>query len=66
MEEETRWNPTYEDSAWGVPWVAKEKKYKQASFFKNFPSLKLHNVVVKGGDDLRQEIICMQLIYKMK
>ncbi len=22
--------------------------------------------MVKGGDDLRQEIICMQLIYKMK
>lgn len=26
----------------------------------------MRNVVVKGGDDLRQEIICMQLIYKMK
>ena len=26
----------------------------------------MHNVVVKGGDDLRQEIICMQLIYKMR
>jgi phosphatidylinositol 4-kinase len=23
-------------------------------------------MVVKGGDDLRQEIICMQLIYKMQ
>ena len=22
--------------------------------------------MVKGGDDLRQEIICMQLIYKMR
>lgn len=44
----------------------KEKRYKQSSFFKNFQSLRLHNVVVKGGDDLRQEIICMQLIYKMK
>ena len=28
--------------------------------------MRLRNVVVKGGDDLRQEIICMQLIYKMK
>lgn len=26
----------------------------------------MRNVVVKGGDDLRQEIICMQLIYKMR
>jgi phosphatidylinositol kinase/protein kinase (PI-3 family) len=49
-----------------LPWVAKEKKYKQASYFKNFQSLRLHNVVVKGGDDLRQEIICMQMIYKMR
>jgi phosphatidylinositol kinase/protein kinase (PI-3 family) len=23
-------------------------------------------MVIKGGDDLRQEIICMQLIYKMQ
>lgn len=23
-------------------------------------------MVIKGGDDLRQEIICMQLIYKIK
>lgn len=41
-------------------------KYKKASYFHKFKSLKLHNVVVKGGDDLRQEIICMQLIYKMR
>ncbi len=46
--------------------MAKEKKYRQQSFFRSFPSLKLHNVVVKGGDDLRQEIVCMQMIYKMR
>ena len=28
--------------------------------------MRFRNVVVKGGDDLRQEIICMQLIYKMR
>ncbi len=36
------------------------------SHFGKFKSLRLRNVVVKGGDDLRQEIICMQLIYKMR
>lgn len=36
------------------------------SHFSKFKSLRLRNVVVKGGDDLRQEIICMQLIYKMR
>lgn len=36
------------------------------SNFEDFKSLRFRNVVVKGGDDLRQEIICMQLIYKMR
>lgn len=36
------------------------------SFFGKFKSHRLRNVVVKGGDDLRQEIICMQMIYKMR
>lgn len=36
------------------------------SNFSRFKSLRFRNVVVKGGDDLRQEIICMQLIYKMR
>ena len=34
--------------------------------FKKLHSLKYRNMVVKGGDDLRQEIICMQLIYKLQ
>lgn len=36
------------------------------SNFSRFKSLRFRNVVVKGGDDLRQEIICMQMIYKMR
>lgn len=39
---------------------------KQFSPFRKLHSLKFRNMVVKGGDDLRQEIICMQLIYKMQ
>jgi len=44
----------------------KKKKYQTKSNFEAFKSLRFRNVVVKGGDDLRQEIICMQLIYKMR
>lgn len=43
------------------------KRLRENSSYKNvFKSLRYHNVVIKGGDDLRQEIICMQLIYKIK
>ena len=31
-----------------------------------FPSYKLRNVIVKGGDDLRQEIVCMKVITKFR
>ena len=34
--------------------------------FGHYRSHQLRNVVVKGGDDLRQEIICMQLVYKIQ
>lgn len=44
----------------------KKLKYSMKSNFSRFKSLRFRNVVVKGGDDLRQEIICMQLIYKMR
>jgi phosphatidylinositol 4-kinase len=41
-------------------------KYNMKSNFGKFRSHRLRNVVVKGGDDLRQEIICMQLIYRIR
>lgn len=54
------------ESIWGQAWELKKVKYTMKSNFSKFHSLRLRNVVVKGGDDLRQEIICMQLIYKMR
>jgi hypothetical protein len=59
------WNLNSE-SIWGQAWELKKVKYQVKSNFGKFRSLRLRNVVVKGGDDLRQEIICMQLIYKMR
>jgi phosphatidylinositol 4-kinase len=54
------------ESIWGQAWELKKVKYNMRSNFTKFRSLRFRNVVVKGGDDLRQEIICMQLIYKMR
>lgn len=54
------------ESIWGQAWELKKVKYAMKSNFSRFKSLRFRNVVVKGGDDLRQEIICMQLIYKMR
>ena len=54
------------ESIWGQAWELKKLKYGMKSNFSRFKSLRFRNVVVKGGDDLRQEIICMQLIYKMR
>lgn len=59
------WNLNSE-SIWGQAWELKKVKITMKSHFSKFRSLRLRNVVVKGGDDLRQEIICMQLIYKMR
>lgn len=54
------------ESVFGKPWEQKLTLYRRNSYFRKFDSLRHRNVVVKGGDDLRQEIICMQLIFKMK
>lgn len=51
---------------WGQAWESKERRIKSTSRFGHFKSYRLRNVVVKGGDDLRQEIICMQLVYKIE
>lgn len=38
----------------GKPWEQKKVLYRKSSYFHKFDSLRLRNVVVKGGDDLRQ------------
>lgn len=51
---------------WEELWHDKVKRLKIGSVYSNFPSFKLRNVIVKGGDDLRQEIVCMQVITKIR
>ncbi|EGR28337.1 phosphatidylinositol 4-kinase, putative [Ichthyophthirius multifiliis] len=51
---------------WEDIWDDKYKELKQKSPFKFMKSYKLRPLIVKGGDDLRQELIAMQLISKFK
>jgi hypothetical protein len=49
---------------WEILWKTQAKEIKQESPYGHFPSYNLRPIIVKGGDDLRQEIIAMQLIKK--
>ena len=49
---------------WGELWEYKKELIRERSSFGHFPSYKLRQFIVKGGDDLRQELLAMQFIYK--
>lgn len=51
---------------WGDIWEEKEEFIRQNSPYGHFLSYKLRPIIVKGGDDLRQEIIAMQLIRRLQ
>lgn len=51
---------------WGEIWQEKEQQIRQNSPYGHFLSYKLRPIMVKGGDDLRQEIIAMQIIKKLQ
>ena len=51
---------------WDEIWEDKAELIKIKSPYGHFPSYKLRCLIVKGGDDLRQEILAMQLIIKFK
>lgn len=51
---------------WGEIWQEKEQHIRQNSPYGHFLSYKLRPIMVKGGDDLRQEIIAMQVIKKLQ
>jgi hypothetical protein len=50
---------------WDVLWEYKAESIKRESPYAEFSSYRLRQVIVKGGDDLRQEIIAMKLIRKL-
>lgn len=47
-------------------WKEKAMKIKKASVYGSFNSYHLKQMIIKGGDDLRQEMIAMQLMKKFK
>ncbi|CAD8088308.1 unnamed protein product [Paramecium sonneborni] len=51
---------------WGEDWQDKFQRIKKQSKYKNFESLRIRIIMVKGGDDLRQELLIMQVIQKMQ
>ncbi|KAL4503352.1 hypothetical protein ABPG72_000958 [Tetrahymena utriculariae] len=51
---------------WGEFWEDKKKLIRAQSEYGKYKSYCCRAVIFKGGDDLRQEILAMQLIYKFQ
>ena len=51
---------------WGDIWEDKDQFIKANSPYGHLQSYKLRPIIVKGGDDLRQEVLAMQIIRKLK
>ena len=51
---------------WDLLWEYKAEAIIKESPYNEFPSYRIRQVIVKGGDDLRQEIIAMQFIKKLQ
>ena len=51
---------------WGEKWLDTKNRLKQTSPFGNFKSWEARPIIVKGHDDLRQELLAMQIIKKSK
>ena len=51
---------------WDLLWEYKSEAIMKESPYNEFPSYRIRQVIVKGGDDLRQEIIAMQFIKKLQ
>ncbi|CAD8090370.1 unnamed protein product [Paramecium sonneborni] len=47
---------------WDQSWEEKIKIYKKESRYQNFPSFKIRPIIIKGGDDLRQEMFAIQMM----
>ena len=51
---------------WDELWEEKSKNIREKSPYGHFPSYQLRCIIVKGGDDLRQELLAMQIIIKFQ
>ena len=51
---------------WKSLWKYKEAKFREASPYSHFNSLKIRPMIFKAGDDLRQELMALNLIRYFK
>lgn len=51
---------------WGEPWIKKKLRIREKSLYSALPSWCLRQMIVKGGDDIRQELLASQLITQFK
>jgi len=47
---------------WGEPWKEKEERIRRESLYGGYSSWALNAIMVKGGDDVRQEVLASQII----
>lgn len=47
-------------------WVEMEQRIRKLSRFKDFESYRIFPIIAKSNDDLRQEVLAMQLITRFK
>ena len=55
-------NPNDKDPFFGEDWKIVTERFRQKSHFKNFPSYSLKCFIYKANDDLRQEMMIMEMI----
>jgi len=58
--------PKVRQEIWGELWADRVQRIREASPFGHYPSWAVHGAVVKGGDDLRQELLAAQVFKQFK
>ncbi|CAD8201252.1 unnamed protein product [Paramecium pentaurelia] len=53
------------NSIWGEDWDITKQKIKQISQYGNLKSHDVRQIIIKGGDDLRSELLIMQMMRKI-
>eukprot|EP00392_Amoebophrya_sp_AT5.2_P018674 g19262.t1 len=51
---------------WGEPWQNKKRRIEKTSAYSRLKSWCLRSIIVKSGDDVRQEVLASQLIAQFK